>query len=223
AAAAVRRTRVRAGAILAASRERMRLRRVEAEEHAATITRDAEQIRDRATSDAMQIREQAAAEARRLVTEAADLAEAHSSRGQRRLVEAEAGARAVREQVADEVTRTQEELHELHRTAKAEEVRTIGAARAEADALRSEARRLLADARAEVAVLTERRNAIAGELGNLSGVIEALAVADPPRSRAAEPTPAEPPPAEPPPAEAEHVEAQHDHPMSLLSEMMRPE
>jgi hypothetical protein len=37
---------------------------------------------------------------------------------------------------------------------------------------------MLADAREEVAELTKRRDAIAGELGNLSGVIEALAVAD---------------------------------------------
>jgi uncharacterized coiled-coil DUF342 family protein len=76
------------------------------------------------------------------------------------------------------VARTQRELHELRRAAKDEELQTIASARAEADELRSTARQLLAEAREEVAALTERRNAIAGELGNLSGVIEALAVTD---------------------------------------------
>ena len=49
-------------------------------------------------------------------------------------------------------------------------------ARAEADQLRTTARTLLADARAEVDALARRRTAITAELGQLSGVIEALAV-----------------------------------------------
>jgi hypothetical protein len=54
--------------------------------------------------------------------------------------------------------------------------------------MRASARRILEDARAEVARLEERRDAIAGELGNLSGVIEALAVAGPPQEPQAEPS-----------------------------------
>jgi Skp family chaperone for outer membrane proteins len=84
----------------------------------------------------------------------------------------------VREQIAAELARTQREMHELRRKAKDEELALINTARAEADALRKEARQALADAREQVAKLVERRNAIAGELGNLSGVIEALAVAE---------------------------------------------
>src|SRR5579859_1469948 len=87
----------------------------------------------------------------------------------------------VREQVADEVARTHSELHKLRRTAKQQEAEIIAAARAEDDEMRASARKMLADARAELAVLAERREAIAGELGNLSGVIEALAVTGPPQ------------------------------------------
>jgi hypothetical protein len=56
----------------------------------------------------------------------------------------------------------------------------IAEARAEADELRSNARALLADARAEVAVLTAHRDEISRQLGELSGVINALAVPDRP-------------------------------------------
>jgi hypothetical protein len=56
-------------------------------------------------------------------------------------------------------------------------------ARTEADELRTEAHRVLDDAREEVAALTTRRDEIAAELGRLSGVIDALSVshADVPR------------------------------------------
>ena len=53
-------------------------------------------------------------------------------------------------------------------------------ARAEADELRTEAYRMLDDARDEVAALTTRRDEIADELGRLSGVIEALSVSSTP-------------------------------------------
>ena len=46
--------------------------------------------------------------------------------------------------------------------------------------MRTQARRLLEEAREEVAVLARRRDAITGELGQLSGVIQALAVTDEP-------------------------------------------
>ena len=49
-------------------------------------------------------------------------------------------------------------------------------ARVEADELRRTARRMLDEARAEVADLSTRRDEIAAELGRLSGVIEALNV-----------------------------------------------
>jgi hypothetical protein len=62
-------------------------------------------------------------------------------------------------------------------------VQIVGDARAEADELREQATRVLADAREEVASLTTRRDEIAAELGRLSGVIDALSVpnADVPR------------------------------------------
>jgi hypothetical protein len=67
-------------------------------------------------------------------------------------------------------------MSELRRSANDDAARTIAEARSEADELRATARSLLAEARAEVAVLTAHRDAIARELGDLSGVIDALAV-----------------------------------------------
>jgi hypothetical protein len=55
----------------------------------------------------------------------------------------------------------------------------VADARAEADELRAQARRTLEDARAEIALLARRRDGITAELGQLSGVIQALAVPHP--------------------------------------------
>jgi hypothetical protein len=54
--------------------------------------------------------------------------------------------------------------------------------------MRAQARRTLEDARAEIALLARRRDGITAELGQLSGVIQALAV----------PTPTQPPPPQDP-------------------------
>lgn len=251
-AAAIRRTHGRLASILAASRERVVRRLAAAEHEAAAVAQEATSRLDRAAVDAIQMREQADADSCRIVAEAEDTAAAHLERAERRLAEAESGARAVREQVADDLTRAQRQIHDLRRAAKAEEAQTIDAARAEADAVRATARKLLADAKAEVVALVQRRNAIAGELGNLSGVIEALAVTEAPRSgpppdatTAAPPTP---PPAEPGDVTSPHRTAPEDvveletaprsaaperteldrphhdnQPTSLLDEMMRSE
>ena len=60
-----------------------------------------------------------------------------------------------------------------------EAARAVAEARAEADRLRAEARQRLADARAEVDSLSRQRDEIREELGQLKGVIEALAVPPP--------------------------------------------
>ena len=109
-------------------------------------------------------------------------------RAERRVAEAEAGAQAVREQVAEQLGESQRELHQLRRTARAETAELIARARAEAEEMRAEAlqhadRRPGRGGRAD-----RRRNAIAAELGQLSGVIEALAVEEGrPAARTAEP------------------------------------
>ena len=51
-------------------------------------------------------------------------------------------------------------------------------AQADAEQSRTQARELLAAARAEVSALKQRRDEIAAELSQLSGVIEALAVSE---------------------------------------------
>jgi len=64
---------------------------------------------------------------------------------------------------------------QLRHDTRAEVAELLRQARADADADRADARRMLADARTEVQSLTERRDAIARELNELSGVIEELA------------------------------------------------
>jgi vacuolar-type H+-ATPase subunit H len=177
-AESIRQIRSRIAPIVNAARVRARERIERAETEAATIVRAAQLIREQSEIEAGQTRETARAEGARILASAEDAAAARDARAERRLAEAESGARAVREQVAAELARTQRELHEVRRKAKEEEFAAINTARAEADELRAAARKMIAEARAEVAALVKRRNAIAGELGNLSGVIEALAVAE---------------------------------------------
>lgn len=62
------------------------------------------------------------------------------------------------------------------RRAREQALAYVAEGRSEADQLREGARRALERARAEAARLQEQRDVIAGELGQLSGVIEALSV-----------------------------------------------
>ena len=82
----------------------------------------------------------------------------------------------MREQAAEDLARVQTETRELRRSANDDSNRLLTRARTEADELRSAARTLLAEARAEVAVLSAHRDEISKQLGDLSGVINALAV-----------------------------------------------
>ena len=65
------------------------------------------------------------------------------------------------------------------RRGREESARLLSEAQADADRIRAQARQVLSDARAEVESLGRRRDQIARELTDLSGVIEALAVPDP--------------------------------------------
>ena len=78
----------------------------------------------------------------------------------------------------EEVVRLRAEAAEELRFAREEAAETLRTAQAEADEVRSRARTLLDEARAEVTELRGRRDRITGELSQLSGVIEALAVPD---------------------------------------------
>ena len=92
------------------------------------------------------------------------------------MAEAETGARTLRERAADDLAAAQLEAHTLRRQSRAETTTLLTSARAEADQLRTEARQQLTAARNEVHALSQRRTQIESELGQLSGVIEALAV-----------------------------------------------
>ena len=72
------------------------------------------------------------------------------------------------------------EAHEYHAAARAEIMKASEEARLRADAVRAEAQAAVERARAEVHTLAARRDAITAQLGNLSGVIDALAVSDEP-------------------------------------------
>ena len=155
---------------------RIRSHLAEAAAEAARLRAQAKAIIEAADKDSIATRDRALAHAQRVVAEADLTAAAATTRGQRRLDEAEGGARLLRERAAEAVSALQTEAHEHRRAVRDEATTTLAAARADADASRAEARMLLTQARAEVKVLADRRDDITQQLGNLQGVIEALAV-----------------------------------------------
>lgn len=143
---------------------------------AERLRAQANALLDAAEADTVATRDHVQAHAERVMSEAEQTAQAALERGQRRLDEAEAGARVLRERAAAEVARLQTQAHEHRRTVRDEAMTTLATARADADRNRAQARDLLIHARAEVAVLAQRRDDITAQLGHLSGVVEALAV-----------------------------------------------
>ncbi len=137
-----------------------------------------------ARAEAERVRSEASTAAKELTEQAEERFNAVDERARRRLGEAESGARAVRENAADHLSRAQDEAREARRHATDEGQRVLSLARAESDEMRSKARAILAEARADVAVLTAQRDEISKQLGDLSGVIDALAVIERPDSSA---------------------------------------
>lgn len=72
--------------------------------------------------------------------------------------------------------RTQREAKDEARRLREEAAAFLASARAEADTLREQAQLRVQEARDELAAMARRRDGIAEELRQLSGVIEALAV-----------------------------------------------
>ncbi len=99
-------------------------------------------------------------------------------RADRRQAESEASAHNLRALVADEVVAMRGEGAEELRRSREEAARILTEAQADADRVRGQARQVLANARAEVDALRRRRDHIATELTQMSGVIEALAVSE---------------------------------------------
>ena len=155
---------------------RVRATVIEASAEADRLRAQASAVLQAADRDSVATRNHAAAQAERVTAEADLTAQAGLERAQRRLDEAETGARVLRERAAAEVARLQNEAHKHRRAVRDEATSTLAAARADADTNRAQARDLLTHARAEVSVLARRRDDIAAQLGHLSGVIEALAV-----------------------------------------------
>ena len=150
----------------------------EASAEAERLRAQANAVLEAADNDAIATGEHARAHAERVISEADLTAQARLDRAQRRLDEAEGGAKVLRERAASEVARLQTEAHQHRRAVREEATTILAAARADADSSRAETRDLLAHARAEVAVLAQRRDDITEQLGHLSGVIEALAVSE---------------------------------------------
>ena len=90
----------------------------------------------------------------------------------------EAGVQ-IAESLPQDVLRRRRDADDELRRARAESATLVAAGREEADELRAQARRMLEDAREEIALLVRRRDGITAELGELSGVIQALAVPNP--------------------------------------------
>jgi ElaB/YqjD/DUF883 family membrane-anchored ribosome-binding protein len=95
----------------------------------------------------------------------------------------------VRQSAAEDVERMHREAHEYHAAARAEIMKASEEARQRADTVRAEAQAAVERARAEVHTLAARRDAITAQLGNLSGVIDALAVSDQPTTTESPSTP----------------------------------
>jgi len=158
--------------------ERMRLELEEAGARAAELEVAAAALGDAARADAEAHLARTEARVRELLDAAETDAARVAERADRRSAETEAGATMMRSAVAEEVVRLRSEAAEELRSAREEAAATLRTAQGEAEELRSRARTLLDEARAEVTELRERRDRITGELSQLSGVIEALAVPD---------------------------------------------
>lgn len=172
----MRRVRRRLHEIISILTDRLRQQILQADQAATELGEVAGQVLAEAEVESEQVRRAAEAEAKKLHSDAEARADQAGERAARRLAEAETGAKALRARVAEEVTRSQREGQDSLRHSRQEAVELVTEARQEADGLRTQARTMLADARREVTLLTRRRNDIAVELGQLSGVIDALAV-----------------------------------------------
>lgn len=114
------------------------------------------------------------------------------ARADRRVSDAEAGARQIRERAAADLEHLQRSTYAQTADLRDEAVRLLAEARTSADAIRAEAQQALQQARAEVAALARRRDDIQTQLGSLAGVIEALAVPEPARTIDPDPAPIHP-------------------------------
>jgi len=187
--AAVKRARGRIADVIAASRELIASRAEQAERERETMIANAAEVVAAAQAKAEELQQAAEAlsaetEAKieRMMTEARQDIGSRLERADRRIAEADNGARVIRERVADDMARAQRDAQELRRSAKQEAAEIVRSARADADEVRNRARALEAQSREEVERLTAQRDRIAEELGNLSGVIDALAIAGPKNS-----------------------------------------
>jgi len=161
--------RARADAILA-----------EANKEAEAIIAKASSVLQAARTKSDQVKAEAAQESERIISRAQAEAKGQVLRASQRLAEADAGAKLIRERAAADMEQLQHETYERVRILRDEAVALLNEARADADATRAEAREMMDNARGEVALLAQRRDDITAQLGHMSGVIEALAVADRP-------------------------------------------
>ena len=173
-----RRVREELQVVLAASKHRHKVAMDADRAEQDDLRQRALAVLEAAERDAERTHQEATTRAAAILTAAEQEAKAQVERAERRLAEAEAGARLVRERTTAEVDRLQREAYQRSKDARDEAVSLLSQARSEADATRAEARNVLDRSRAEVAALAQRRDDINSQLGHLSGVIEALAVSE---------------------------------------------
>jgi hypothetical protein len=172
----VRRARLELGDVTRRLRQRLAEETEASQREADDLRQAAVEARESAEREAESVKARAESDADRIRNDANEAAAQIEERAAHRLEEAEHGARTLRTQVADEVLAKQHAADDELRRARAEGASVVAAAREEADELRAQARRTLEDARTEIALLARRRDGITAELGQLSGVIQALAV-----------------------------------------------
>lgn len=184
--ATVKRARGRITDVIATSRELIATRATQAEHERETMIARAGEVvaaaqakADELVGSAQSQLAEAQAKITQMMTEARLDIGSRLERADRRVAEADNGARVIRERVADDMARAQRDAQELRRAAKQEAADLVKAAREDADQVRSRARAQESQYREEVERLTAQRDRIASELGSLSGVIDALAISGP--------------------------------------------
>lgn len=171
-----RRTHEQLRSVLARLRHEESVRITESRHLADSLQLRAESLLSAAMTDAERTRQQAETEADLLLETVRVRTADESQRVEHRLIEAEATGKVLQEQARTVFVEAQKRSLERARTSRDEAVKLLESARVDADAIRSEARAMLEDARHEVSVLARRRADITTQLGHMKGVIDALAV-----------------------------------------------
>jgi membrane-bound ClpP family serine protease len=126
------------------------------------------------------LRQRAKAEGDAALARALEDARSLKSQAEERISHEEAVAAEARARAMAEMEELQRTVAERAGRSREEAIEVVSQARQDAEAIRTEVREYMERARMEASTLARRRDNIASQLGQLSGVIEALAVPENP-------------------------------------------